>query len=207
MVERRQIATLFKIERKGEDMEQLIPFAVVEGVYDRENYTFTTLDGTVYLHIEETEFPNFGYAHKTLAHHCQEAPSDDIDNIECAKENILKSEQQYKYMRFIGERDKIYQKSPEEPTVRIMTDLCSRKYKETMAKLKEEATEETYGKIDLTPLEMTKKVKETIKGQDSAIETIATCLWATLKNRKLTKKQMLLIGPTGVGKTAIFEKI
>lgn len=205
MVEKREIATLFKIERVSEDFEQLIPFCVVEGVYDSENCTFTTTDGTVYLHIEEAEFPNFGYANKILVNNCHDASSDSIQDIETIKKNKLNKELQYKYVRFVSEKEKIYKKSPNDKTSWAMIDTDSKTYKEKMDKLKED--DEDYEEIALTPKEIVQEVKKTIKGQDSAIETIATCLWATLKDRNLTKKQMLLIGPTGVGKTAIFEKI
>lgn len=207
MVEQIEIATLFKIEKISEDFEQLIPFCVVEGVYDSENYTFTTVDGTVYLHIEEAEFPNFGYANKMLVNNCQDKSFNDKKDIETIKKNKLDKELQYKYVRFTAEKRKIYKKSPDDKTSWVMVDTDSKKYKEEMASLKEEAESSGYGKINLTPKEIVEEVKKTIKGQDSAIETIATCLWTTLKDRSLTKKQMLLIGPTGVGKTAIFEKI
>ena len=207
MVEKREIVTLFKIERISEDFEQLIPFCIVEGVYDSENYTFTATDGTVYLHIEETEYPNFGYANKNLIHNCQDSQSDNVDNIEDIKKKKLENELKYKYIRFISQKEKIYQKSKDAPTSWVMTDPDSRKHKEEMEQLKEDAEQSPYEEINLTPKEIVEEVKKTIKGQDYAIQTISTCLWATLKDRKLTKKQMLLIGPTGCGKTAIFKKI
>ena len=61
--------------------------------------------------------------------------------------------------------------------------------------------------INMTPLELEEKIRNTIKGQDEAIRKIVTALWTTLKFRNMRKKNMLVIGPSGVGKTAIFEKI
>ena len=49
------------------------------------------------------------------------------------------------------------------------------------------------------------KVKETIKGQDEAVRKIVTALWTTMKFRKMRKKNMLIIGPSGVGKNTIAD--
>lgn len=181
----------------------------MEGTYDKQNYTFTTKEGTVYQHIEETEYPNIGYLGKKCVYrNTEEEKTAENRQIENVKKNTLATHLQYKYVRFTSEKEKIYQKSPtdSEPWI-VMTDIYSKKYAETIEKLREEEESNNHSKERLTPKDIAEKVKTTIKGQDEAIETIATCLWATLKNRKLTKKQMLLIGPTGVGKTAIFEKL
>lgn len=59
----------------------------------------------------------------------------------------------------------------------------------------------------MRPLEIETEIKKTIKGQDAAIRKIVTALWTTMNFRDMRKKNMLIIGPSGVGKTAIFEKI
>lgn len=204
MVEKKDVATLFKIERISDDLEQLIPIDVIEGTYDKHNCTFTALNGIVYLHIEETEMPNYGYANRRTVTFGA-ASSDDIqDSVESKRKDILKEEKETKYVRFVQERSRIYKKSPHDPISTTMEDTDSKKYKEIMRQLRKR---NDFVGIEMTPKEIVEKVKQTIKGQDDAIVTIATCLWATLNDRNLTKKQMLLIGPTGVGKTAIFKKL
>lgn len=204
MVKKKEVVTLFRIERISEDLEQLIPFDVVEGTYDDENYTFITSDGTVYLHIEETELPNIGYANRRKIT-CQKDTDEEADKeLKDIKEKKLQEELGTKYIRFISERNRIYQKTKYEKISNILFDSDSKHYHEQMKEYRK--TDGCLG-IDMTPKEIVEKVKRTIKGQDEAIITIATCLWSTINNRNLTKKQMLLIGPTGVGKTAIFKKI
>ena len=100
-----------------------------------------------------------------------------------------------------------------------MLDEESKQYKEQQLKKEESSNQNKkernlsngYIGIDKTPKEICDLVKKTIKGQDEAIKTIVTCLWATINGRNqtkpLSKKQMVVIGPTGVGKTAIFKKL
>lgn len=83
----------------------------------------------------------------------------------------------------------------------IFTDIDN---EENSAQNKKEGSD---GILDMTPQDIEEKVKKTIKGQDEAVRKIVTALWTTLNFRNLQKKNMLIIGPTGVGKTAIFKKI
>lgn len=58
-------------------------------------------------------------------------------------------------------------------------------------------------KIDARSL--TEKVKSKVIGQDEAIEDIVTTLWQNFRSK--AKKNMLLVGPTGVGKTEIVKLV
>lgn len=210
MVEQKELVTLFKITKLDNDIETLIPFEVVEGTYDEENCTFITDDGTVYLHIEEAEYNNFGYARRLLTNINIDAEPNSVDSIEFIKERKLNTEKNYKYFRFTNERNKIYLKDKYSYTPQVMVDEDSKKYKENEDKeLDESDSKPRYLGINKTPKEIYEEVRKTVKGQDEAIKTIATCLWATINGRayNISKKQMILVGPTGVGKTAIFRKL
>jgi len=229
MVEKKEIVTLFKIKKLDEEYEALIPFGVVDGTYNEENCTFMTPDGIVYQHIEEATYPNIGYAKRTIVDIDNDAKENDFTSIDFAFERKFNTDTAFKYLRFIKEPNTIYIKSKFSNGLKTLIDEDSKKYKENNDKIKEKQivnsnqTERKNNKnyddkiqsgylgIDKTPKEICELVKKTIKGQDEAIKTIVTCLWTTINSRhltpKITKKQMILVGPTGVGKTAIFKKL
>ena len=62
-------------------------------------------------------------------------------------------------------------------------------------------------KITKTPAEIFSEAQEYVKGQDAAIKLIVTNLYQCLKFKNGSKNNMLIIGPTGVGKTFIFETL
>lgn len=212
MVERKELVTLFKIEQISNDIEQLIPFAVVDGIYNEENCTFMTPDGIVYSHIENTQQPNLGYARRIVQEVDNEADEKSFNSIEFITEKKFNTDSSFKYFRFTQEPNKIYLKGNYSHAPQELIDDDSKKYKENNRETKEDiALKKGYLGINQTPKEICELVKKTIKGQDEAIKTIVTCLWATVNGRnlpkKLSKKQMVLVGPTGVGKTAIFKKL
>lgn len=59
--------------------------------------------------------------------------------------------------------------------------------------------------INKTPLQIFSETKESVKGQDEALKLIITNIYQCLKFNNGSKNNMLIIGPTGVGKTFIFE--
>lgn len=210
MVEQKELVTLFKIKKLDDDIETLIPFEVIEGTYNEENCTFITDDETVYLHIEEAESNNFGYARRLLTNINIDAEPNSVDSIEFIKERKLNTDKNYKYFRFTKEINKIYLKDKYSYTPQVMVDEDSKKYKEnTENETNEKESNPGYLGIKKTPKEIYEAVRKTVKGQDEAIKTIATCLWTTINGRayNISKKQMILVGPTGVGKTAIFRKL
>ena len=219
MVEQKELVTLFKIKKLDEEYEALIPFAVVEGIYNEENCTFMTADGVVYPHIEETIYPNIGYANRTITEIDISLDKDEFGSIDFEIERKFNMDNSRKYLRLSKEPHKIYIKSDFINGLQIMLDEESKQYKEQQLKKEELSNQNNqernisngYIGIDKTPKEICDLVKKTIKGQDEAIKTIVTCLWTTINGRSqaknLSKKQMILIGPTGVGKTAIFKKL
>ena len=221
MVEQKELATLFKIKKLDEEYEALIPFAVVEGIYNEENCTFMTQDGVVYPHIEETIYPNIGYANRTITEIDSSLEKEEFGSLDFEIERKFNIDNVSKYLRLIKEPSKIYLKNNLINGLQMLMDEDSKRYKEQQLKndipetsnknKKERNIQNGYIGIDKTPKEICEIVKKTIKGQDEAIKTIVTCLWTTIngrgQNKPLSKKQMILIGPTGVGKTAIFKKL
>lgn len=61
--------------------------------------------------------------------------------------------------------------------------------------------------ITKTPAEIFSETQEYVKGQNAAIKLIVTNIYQYLKFKNGSKNNMLVIGPTGVGKTFIFETL
>lgn len=64
-------------------------------------------------------------------------------------------------------------------------------------------------KIEITqiPKEMVSDIKEHVKGQDEAVMSVITQIYQKYKYKNGKKNNMLIVGPTGVGKTYLFEVI
>ena len=204
MVEKREIVTIFEIIPLGDDFEQIRPVKVVEGVYDEKDYSFIGNDGVIYEHIEDTDYPNYGFANRIIVDCKIDVPNDSIDSIEYKKKKKFNSDSRLKYMRYVQDKEDIYQKGDFAQS--LLIDKDSRKYNETAEEVVTVKKKKLI-QIEMTPKQMAEAVKKSIKGQDEAIKKIVTCIWASYNFRNLTKKQMLLVGATGVGKTAIFEKL
>lgn len=223
MVEKKELVTLFQIKKLDEEYETLIPFDVIDGIYNEENQTFMTPDGLVYLHIEKTNHDNIGYAKRTIVDIDINAEKDKFGSLDFEIERKFNTDIAYKYFRFTKEPNKIYIKGNFSEGIQRMIDKDSKEFQENNDKNNQNYSKTQYNikneniinqgylGIDKTPKEICELVEKTIKGQDEAIKTIVTCLWSTINSRSLskpiTKKQMILIGSTGVGKTAIFKKL
>lgn len=71
---------------------------------------------------------------------------------------------------------------------------------------KQTTTTEPYEvNINQIPQEIVNEALEYVKGQDKAVISIVTNLYQYLKFKNGTKNNMFIVGPTGVGKTYIFE--
>lgn len=78
-------------------------------------------------------------------------------------------------------------------------------YQEEQEQINEESKNDYQINITKTPKEIVSEVTEYVKGQDKAIISIVTNIYQNLKFANGTKNNMLVVGPTGVGKTFIFE--
>lgn len=205
MVEKKEFVILFIKKKLDEARTEIIPYRVVEGTYDKENNWFNVLeDGLAYIHIEITPSSTIGYGCRTTIEFKKDSISQ--NGINKLKEEILEYAKKFKYIRDISKSEYIIATNIETGSDSLFEDI------DTINELKSSQKNEPFNNgfaniLDITPYELEQQIKSTIKGQDEAIRKIVTALWTTLNFRELKKKNMLIIGPTGVGKTAIFEKI
>ena len=134
MVEQKELVTLFKIKKLDDEYEALIPFTVVEGIYNEENYTFMTKDGIVYPHIEETIYPNIGYANRTITEIDMSIEKDEFGSIDFEMERKLNMDNAKKYLRLSSEPNKIYIKSNFMDGLQLLLDEESKSYQEQQLK-------------------------------------------------------------------------
>lgn len=130
MVEPKELVTLFKIKKLDDDYEALIPFAVVEGIYNEENCTFMTPDGVVYPHVEETIYPNIGYANRTITEIDTSLEKEEFGSLDYEFERKLNMDNSRRYLRLSKEPNKIYIKSDFLNGLQLMLDEESKQYKE-----------------------------------------------------------------------------
>ena len=205
MVEKKEFVILFIKKKISEAITEFIPHRVVEGIYDKENRWFNdTKNGIPYLHIDTTSSTTVAYGCRTVI----ELKKDSIsqDGIEILKKELLDYANKFRYERDISKNECIIAINKENGDETLFEDIDNIP---DFTKTNEQNLSNTGFDdiLDITPQELEEKIKGTIKGQDKAIRKIVTALWTTLNFRELKKKNMLIIGPTGVGKTAIFEKI
>lgn len=225
MVEENQIGEFAVIfNRKKTDDEsivQFIPVRVVEGYYCEEDGFFVDLDQYVYPHM--ANLVDYGNVYACRVNVLELLNKNKDSSIMKIKKEILDSLSKYEYYKNMNEDAEEYavimMRNKETGEFSVFRDKDSDEYyeihlvdeKKESEESKEEpskgATVEREKVVNYTPSQIVAEVKKTIKGQDKAIETIATLLWIKYNLPMMDKTNMLVIGPTGVGKTAIFRKM
>lgn len=204
MVEKKEFAIIFRKKNISDEITEFIPMRVIEGMYNQEdNYFNDTKDGVAYLHMEITPSSTVGYGCRTTI----EVIKDSISNesLEKIKAEMLEYANQFTYTRDLTRSEFIIAVNKETGDEKLFEDIDN--MPESIDNRKQSLNSGNGDILDMTPLEIESEIRKTIKGQDEAIRKIVTALWTTLNFREMRKKNMLIIGPSGVGKTAIFEKV
>ena len=224
-----EIAIIFKRKKfEYELIEEFIPYKVVEGYYYEPEDCFIDSEGNAYSHMASiAEIGNVFAGRRGIYETLKLNPSRTLPNI---NRIILDTAKAYEYFKNIDESSDEYNtvkiKSKDKGTVSNFNDKDTPAYyqmyndiRSYKLSVKEENTltesdkiltqpkQKQIDKIYNTPLELINEIKKTIKGQDEAIEIIVTLLWMKYHYQDIPKSNVLILGPSGVGKTAIFKKI
>lgn len=219
MVETIDLAIIFKRTKDKNDNEYFTPFKIVEGYYDEEDELFVDKSDNTYHHI--CEFINNGNVfgcRKNISKLIAKNPNITYNEL---KRKLLLVAKDFKYIRKNDNQFEIIVVSSEQEE-RKYQDIDTRKHEEYIDgpfenSQEEQQNEQRDKELSLTianssnnkisnPQEIYDIITKRIIGQDEAIKTIITTI--ILNNSGLLEKNnMLVIGPTGVGKTAIFLEL
>ena len=220
-----ELAVIFnRVESEDELIQQFVPVRVVDGYYEDMDMCFVDSRQNVYAHMaSDLDFGNVYAGRKSITQVCKKYGKLTYSEI---KEKLLHSLQKYEFYKCVDFDSKDYQviKIKNKKTGEISnfsdkeTEIYRQIYNNAQEALddfqdKKEIKEETNTESDsdsllnFTPNELIERIKKTVKGQDEAVEKIATLFWIRYNYPEIPKSNMLVIGPTGVGKTLIFTKI
>lgn len=226
-----EIAIIFKrVKSNFELVEGFVPYKVVVGYYYEDETCFIDTEQNVYSHMASlSEIGNVFAGRKNVVEVFKANQNRTLNEV---KKYLLENLKKYEFYKSIDEDSdeyniiKMRNKITEE--IIVFKDADTEMYYEMYAELKNykhksipritgKITEDTFieqpiKKVEQhdsikAPIEIINEIKKTIKGQDEAITSIVTLLWMKYKYKNVPKTNMLLIGPSGVGKTAIFKKI
>lgn len=214
---------LNRVKSDYDMVEQFVPVRVVEGYYCEEEECFIDADQNVYSHIASLSTIGNVFLGRTSIIDVLNK-NKDLPLVK-VKEKLLTDLSKYEFFKNIDETSEEYchikTRDKETGKIYLFSDKDSEIYYKMYDELHHEKnnfqaaekTETNNAKVEreteksITPDEIIKLVKRTIKGQDEAIETIVTLLWVKFNLPMINKINMLVLGPSGVGKTAIFKKI
>ena len=169
------------------------PISIRPGNYNKDNRVFTDVDGIDYMHMSEVSSGKIGFGLRTsLQETCE------IYNKKTLKSNARAF---YNEVRF----DTFYFGTSNNDYSRVYL----------VGENKITRMQAFYDDRDLVVMnfvhdvintkELINNVKKKVIGQNDAIDDIVTTLWQNFHSDN--KKNMLLVGPTGVGKTEIIKTI
>ena len=215
-----ELAIIYKRVPTGKDMTVgFEPFKVVEGFYYPAEDVFVDVEQNAYCHIVGLSEIGNGYANRrSIYEFLKEYPDKTLEQI---KETILEDAKRYTYTKNLNREDDsfsfitMYDKEND-------TELITEFYYETITTIDEQvakknapkkttshAPEEEDDEVQdfATPNDLINEVKKAIKGQDDVVEKIVSVIWMRYRYPNIPKSNVLMIGPAGCGKTAIFNKL
>lgn len=198
-----ELAVIFKRYKQKVGPIVFLPETVLSGKLDTHNMIFIDWKGNRYPHIfangEEYGFAmratvgelNPYYQKKTLSGLCKAYLKDlqlsfyyymATDHATFSDLEFIMEDSKYHTTYFLSDRD--------------LKNVISKRVETALLQQKTE---------EINMKQLIQEVKQKVIGQDDAIEDIVSLLWQNSKSTK--KKNMIVVGSTGVGKTEIFREI
>lgn len=229
-----ELAIIFEPKELEDGTVELLPNKVVTGYYDEFMDNFISDDGNTYWHIlMPMPFENVKqYAYRIpVVELVRRYRNKSLEQI---KRKYLSEHLKYRYIPTLDEydriitlknkitdeefvfedKDSILYDYDEEITWFTETDgdksqepnRPKEKPKARSSKNRESEELKTNEEENVLPKDVLIELYKTVKGQDELVKTIVTTIWVNLYSIG-NKRNMLIMGPTGVGKTLVFETL
>ena len=219
-----ELAIIYKrVPTEKDKTVGFVPVKVIEGFYYHGEDVFVDTEQNVYCHIVSLSEIGNGYANRRNIYELlKEYPDKTLEQI---KEILLKDAQKYTYTKNLNKEDDsfcmITMYDKENDIESILEDVDTPFFFEAITMIDEEVAKKTSPKKTTnkssekeediqdfaTPNDLINEIKKAIKGQDEVVEKIVSSIWMKYRYPTIPKANILVIGPAGCGKTAIFNKL
>ena len=219
-----ELAVIFEPKELEDGTMELVPNTVITGYYDEVMDNFIGDEGNTYWHILMPYDNVKQYAYRIpVVEFVKRYRNKSLKQI---KRKYLSEHLKYKYIPTLDEYNRIIiliDKVTNEEFVfedkdSILYDYDEEMFTETGGDNGQEPNrpkktpnaKSSINKINekrkALPKDVLMELYKTVKGQDEFLKTIVTTIWVNLYSTG-NKRNMLVMGPTGVGKTLVFETL
>ena len=219
-----ELAVIFEPKELEDGTMELVPNTVITGYYDEVMDNFIGDEGNTYWHILMPYDNVKQYAYRIpVVEFVKRYRNKSLKQI---KRKYLSEHLKYKYIPTLGEYNRIIiliDKVTNEEFVfedkdsilydydeEMFTETNGDKGQEPNRPKKTPKAKSSINKINekrkALPKDVLMELYKTVKGQDEFLKTIVTTIWVNLYSTG-NKRNMLVMGPTGVGKTLVFETL
>ena len=223
-----ELAIIFEPKELEDGTVELLPNKVVTGYYDEFMDNFISDDGNTYWHILMPYDNVKQYAYRIPVVELVKRYRN--KSLEQIKRKYLNEHLKYKYIPTLDEYNRIIilvDKVTNEEFVFEDKDSILYDYDEEIttdgdkgqepnrpkenpktksSKNSESEKAKNNEEESVLPKDVLIELYKTVKGQDELVKTIVTTIWVNLYSIG-NKRNMLVMGPTGVGKTLVFETL
>lgn len=219
-----ELAVIFEPKELEDGTMELVPNTVITGYYDEVMDNFIGDEGNTYWHILMPYDNVKQYAYRIpVVEFVKRYRNKSLKQI---KRKYLSEHLKYKYIPTLDEYNRIIiliDKVTNEEFVfedkdsilydydeEMFTETDGDKGQEPNRLKKTSKAKSSINKINekrkALPKDVLMELYKTVKGQDEFLKTIVTTIWVNLYSTG-NKRNMLVMGPTGVGKTLVFETL
>lgn len=219
-----ELAVIFEPKELEDGTMELVPNTVITGYYDEVMDNFIGDEGNTYWHILMPYDNVKQYAYRIpVVEFVKRYRNKSLKQI---KRKYLSEHLKYKYIPTLDEYNRIIiliDKVTNEEFVfedkdsilydydeEMFTETDGDKGQELNRPKKTPKAKSSINKINekrkALPKDVLMELYKTVKGQDEFLKTIVTTIWVNLYSTG-NKRNMLVMGPTGVGKTLVFETL